>query len=221
MHETAKPCWLKSANPAANKNELVLLGRCGAIADIASSLGMISSIMAALAASTTPGPAVATDTPVCGHELICAADPQTVVAALQKRGFRAELFSDPAGPYIASGAEGYAFSVLFNDCKDGKDCTSLQFNILFSESDKHTPQYANAFNVRYRYIQVGALPNNRLRFAYDLNTMGGITKENFNTFLGIWSGALRSFANFSREQAASTIPPAAPINPVAGKPQKP
>lgn len=182
---------------------------------------MISSVLAALAASTTANPVVAIDTPVCGHDLICAADPQTVVSALQKRGFRAELVSDPTGPYIASGAEGYAFYVLFNDCKDGKDCTSLQFNILFAESDRHTPQYANAFNIRYRYIQVGALPNNKLRFAYDLNTMGGITKENFYALLGIWSGALRSFANFSREQAALSVPPAAPINPDSGKPSKP
>lgn len=182
---------------------------------------MLLPILAAFATSTPTLPVTSPDTRLCGVGLICAADPQTVVTALQQGGFRAELLSDPAGPYISSSAEGYKFFILFNDCKEGKDCTSLQFNILFAASERHTPQYANTFNVRYRYIQVGALPNNELRFAYDLNTKGGITQANFYALLGTWSGALRSFANFSREQAASAMPPFAPIAPDAGKPAKP
>ena len=179
---------------------------------------MLSTVLAAIAASAQPIPVTIPAASACGTDLICAADPQTVVTALQQGGFRAELLSDSAGPYISSSAEGYKFFVLFNDCKEGKDCTSLQFNILFAASDLHTPQYANAFNVRYRYIQVGALPNKELRFAYDLNTKGGITKANFYSLLGTWSGALRSFATFSREQAAAAVPPPAPTVPNAGKP---
>jgi hypothetical protein len=164
-----------------------------------------------LTALAFASPLHAADQNVCGKDLICAADPQTVVTALQQGGYRAELISHPKGPYIASSAEGYRFHVLFNDCNNGVACRSLQLSVLFTASDIHTAAYANGFNARYRFLQVGALPNKQLRLSYDLSTEGGITRTNFSAVLASWADSLRLFTGYAREQAEATPP--APTSP--------
>lgn len=159
---------------------------------------------------------------LCGKNLICAADPQTVVAALQDSGYRAELGSDEAGPYIVSAASGYRFVIFFNDCTAARDCKSLQFNLRIGARDFHTAPYANGYNRRYRFAQLSAQTNNELRLSYDINTIGGKTKANFTAILSDWAGAIGAYTNYDREQASSAnqapiAPPAAPTNPDALK----
>jgi hypothetical protein len=180
-------------------------------------------ILTALIAAGVSAPLAAADESGCGAGLVCAADPQTVVNAIQKNGYRADLRPDPVGPYIASAASGYRFHVMFNDCVAGEKCTSLQFSILFPANSIHTAQYANGYNVRYRFAQAGALQNGELRLSYDINTHGGLTDSNFAAILANWSGAIGAFSAYAREQAAPVppIPPTAPVNPDAAKGARP
>jgi Putative bacterial sensory transduction regulator len=160
----------------------------------------------------------------CGKDLICAADPQSVVAALQDGGYRAELSSDEAGPYIVSAASGYRFVIFFNDCTMVRDCKSLQFNLRLSAKDHHTAPYANGYNRRFRFAQLSAQSNNELRLSYDINTVGGKTKSNFSAILGDWAGSIGAYVNYDREKPfvpAPAAPPAPPKYPDPAKAKEP
>lgn len=92
---------------------------------------------AALVASTAANAA-------CPANMVCASEPQTVVAALTTAGYKAKLGKDSTGdPTIESAASGYDFDVMFYGCKQGKDCVSLQFRAGWKADDAHTPEYAN------------------------------------------------------------------------------
>lgn len=181
---------------------------------------------AALAVSLFSSASVAAPDSVCGKDLICAADAQTVVVALQDSGYRAELSSDEAGPYIASAASGYRFVIFFNDCTMARDCKSLQFNLRIGARDFHTAPYANDYNRRYRFAQLSAQTNNELRLSYDINTIGGKTKANFSAILADWAAAIGAYVNYDREQESlakpvPVAPPAAPTNPYPPKAKEP
>ena len=181
---------------------------------------------AALAVSLLSSASVAAQDSLCGKDLICAADPQTVVAALQDIGYRAELSSDETGPYIVSAASGYRFVIFFNDCNMARDSKSLQFNLRIGARDFHTAPYANGYNRRYRFAQLSAQTDNELRLSNDINTIGGKTKANFSAILSDWAGAIGAYANYDREQASSAkpapvAPPAPPTIPYPPKAKEP
>jgi hypothetical protein len=135
----------------------------------------------------------------CPTGLICASKPETVVGGVQDAGFRAKLGKDSAGdPMIDSEASGYTFQIYFYDCEKGKDCRSLQFVADFEADDGNTPEYANAWNVKHRFIQA-SVNEKELQLAYDITTAGGLNKANFADVLETWSTMLGKFAVFVKE----------------------
>lgn len=136
----------------------------------------------------------------CPDGLVCASAPETVVKAMQEAGFRAKLDKDKTGdPLISSEASSYAFDIFFYGCENSKNCTSLQFQTSFGAEEDNTPEYANAWNTKYRFVQA-SVKKKELQLAYDVTTEGGLTKANFQDVANWWSSSLGEFSVFVKEQ---------------------
>ena len=104
-------------------------------------------------------------------------------------------------PMIYSEANGFKFQILFYECDKGKDCSSLQFVSYFGAEDDNTPEYANAWNAKTRFIRA-SVEKKELQLAYDITTTGGLNKANFTDVLEWWSAMLGEFALFVKEKKA-------------------
>lgn len=147
-------------------------------------------------------PASAIDTEPCGAGLICASNPQTVVNALQEAGYKAKLSkSESTGnPRIESAASGYNFHVYFYECEKGAKCASLQFFISFADDGTNTPDLANKWNAKKRFLQMSVDDDKSLSVSMDITTLGGLNRRNFSDVVDWWSVMLSELNKFFKEQ---------------------
>lgn len=125
---------------------------------------------------------------------ISPADPQAIVDAMQKLGYRAELTTDDQGdPKIKSAASGANFSVYFYGCTSGKDCTSIQFSAGFDTDKGLDMQVANDWNTKKRYGKVYLDDERDPYIEMDVNMEGGIPNALFEDNLSIWDRMLADF----------------------------
>ena len=104
--------------------------------------GFSLATAAAAQAPTAPVPAVQ----------VTAANPQSIVQVLMKRGYRAELTTDSDGdPLIKSGAEGVSFLILFFNCKEHRDCATVQFYVGFDREGNFPLDKINSWNREKRF----------------------------------------------------------------------
>lgn len=149
-------------------------------------------LLAALA-----GPANAAEAS-CPAGLICASDPQTVVAAMQSNGYKAQLGKNTAtgNPKIDSSASGYNYAVLFYGCESNRDCKSLSFVVTFENDGTNTPELANRWNKENRFSQMAANDDGTLTLTYDVTTIGGLNQTNFADVVDWWSVMLAKLPGF-------------------------
>jgi hypothetical protein len=162
---------------------------------------MRRAFLAVLGAVFMAGAAHATDKDPCGKDMVCASAPETVVAALQKAGYKAVLSkSDTTGnPMVESAASGYDYNIFFYECEEKKSCASLQFGISFSPDDTNTPELANLWNRRMRFMQMAVDDQKILSVNYDLSTIGGINQKNFADVIEWWAFMLNELHKFFDE----------------------
>lgn len=142
----------------------------------------------------------------CPAGTICAADPQSVVSAIQDAGYRAKLgkMESNGNPFIASSAGGYDFDVQFNNCTDNKDCESLMFIISFNNDDgANTIDLANKWNEGHRFSTMSLNDAKWLNVSYDVTTVGGLSKDNMGSVLDWWASVLGDLRTFFNENSAS------------------
>ena len=150
------------------------------------------------------GGAQAKDTDACGTDMVCASDPQTVVDALQREGYRAKLDKDNSGdPMISSAATGYNFDIFFYGCEEKKQCDSLQFSVTFDSDKTDTPKLANEWNVGNRFGKAAINDKNQFQLRYDVATIGGLNKTNFKDSLDWWSAVLGDLKVFFQNKIAT------------------
>lgn len=152
-------------------------------------------IVAALLGAT---PAFATDPDPCGKGMVCASDPESVVAGLQAAGYKALLGKNEGtgNPRIESAAAGYNFRIFFYGCDGGVKCSSLQFLVSFADDGTNTPELANLWNKQKRFLQMSVDDDKSLGVAMDVTTVGGLNQKNFADAVDWWSlmlGELRKF----------------------------
>lgn len=156
---------------------------------------------AGLAALWLSAPATAEDTKPCGAGLICASDPQTVVAAMARAGLAPKLSKDSEGdPLIESDQSTYHFEVYFYGCKANKNCDSLRFEALFEKAPENTPEFVNKWNSKKRFLQAYVRTDGQLGVAYDVATIGGLNATNFADVLDWWNSQLSELATFFKEE---------------------
>ncbi|MDG2003065.1 MAG: YbjN domain-containing protein [Novosphingobium sp.] len=140
----------------------------------------------------------------CPENTICAADPGSIVAAMQAEGYQAKLGTAKDGdPMIDSGASGYDFTVQFYDCTEGKDCKSIQFLVIFKDDGTNTPELANRWNKAKRFVQMAARDNGSLWLSYDVTTVGGLNQANFADTIDWWAVMLSQARQFFSESPDS------------------
>ena len=155
------------------------------------------------------GAAEAKDDKVCPAGAVCASRPETVVAALQAAGYKAQLGKDNQGdPSITSAASGYDFDILFYGCEEHLKCDSLQFRLTFGPYENHTPDLANRWNRDKRLLKAEARPDRRMAFNYDVSTVGGLNQANFGDTVGWWQTMLGEVDKFFRDHPAGKAMPA-------------
>ncbi len=167
---------------------------------------MMRAILAAALAALMAGSAQAADKESCAAAMICASAPQSVVDALQKAGYKAVLTnSETTGnPMIESAANGYNFHIFFYECEEKKNCASLQFSIAFAGEEANTPQLANMWNKKMRFMQMSVDDQKVLSVSYDLSTIGGLNQKNFADVAEWWVYMLGELNKFFKEHPAET-----------------
>jgi hypothetical protein len=158
--------------------------------------------LALLLLAFSGGAASASDTNICGKGLVCATMPQTVVSAIAKAGYKAELDKDSKGaPLIHSEANGYKFDIYFYGCTEGSLCDSLQFYVSFNDEVSNGLELANLWNTKKRFLQMAYEDDKYSRLSYDVATIGGITPENFADILAWWDAMLGEVPKFFEDNA--------------------
>jgi len=166
---------------------------------------------AALSALFLSTPGAAEDTKPCGAGLVCASDPASVMAAMEKAGFKPKLSKDNDGdPMISSDQGVFTFDVYFYGCKEHKSCDSLRFESLFEKAPENTAEFANKWNSKKRFLQAFVRADQQFTVAYDVATIGGLNATNFADVLDWWNSQLGELAAFFKEELKLPDPKPAP-----------
>jgi hypothetical protein len=121
-----------------------------------------------------------------------------VVAALQDKGYRAELTTDSTGdPMIQSAAEGVNFRVFFYECEgDPARCSAIQLVAAFDLEEGLALDRINLWNREHRFGR-GYLDDENDPFVeMDLDVEYGFTTEALANNLDTWVTVLPGFKEF-------------------------
>jgi hypothetical protein len=122
-------------------------------------------------------------------------DPQSVVKAMQAAGYAAKLTTDKAGdPLIESSSSGSSFQTFFYNCKDNKDCATVQFHASYQTKTAPTLQKLNEWNASQRfgraYLNGSGYP--AVEMDVDLDD-GGMSSALFTDNLEFWIAIMAQF----------------------------
>jgi Putative bacterial sensory transduction regulator len=179
---------------------------------------MIRLFAAAGLIALVPGVAQAQDKPAATDRFIDIAQPDAVLQALQDAGYTGSLkvpLDDQ--PYIESTANGGSFSVQFYGCKLGRDCTSLDFYAWYEKNPTYTPDFANRWNSKKRFVSALIDDDGNLVLNQYVSTIGKTTYANFVDDIDWWLRMNGEMDTFILEEDAKQATPAAP----AAKKKKP
>src|SRR4051812_9261586 len=167
---------------------------------------MIRWTIAAALAVLAPLPAMAQD------RVIDIAQPEIVVQVLQEEGYKASLkvHEKTGQPYIESAANGSPFSVEFYGCKDGKNCTSLDFYAWYQKTPTLTVDFANRWNSGKRFLNVSIDSDGDLATYQYVSTVGKTTYANFADQIDWWSQMTGDLFTFMQEEDAKLAKAPAP-----------
>ena len=131
-------------------------------------------------------------------QMVSARNPQSLVAALQAKGFQAELGATSGRPSISSGAGGLKFKIYFENCTEGKACTTVTFFTGFTDIDS-TPAKMNEWNAKNRFTRayIDSEDDPVLAMDVDLDHQG-IPRANFSEYVDIWSSLAPKYLDFLR-----------------------
>jgi hypothetical protein len=131
-------------------------------------------------------------------QMVSAKDPRTVVSALQAKGFQAELGTTSGRPSISSGAGGLKFKIYFENCTDGKACTTVTFFTGFTDLEA-TPAKLNEWNSANRFARAYIDDENDPVLVMDVDLdHKGLARPNFGEYLDIWSLLAPKYLAFLR-----------------------
>lgn len=124
-------------------------------------------------------------------EVVDAADPDSVLAAVRAFGHEARLERDDAGyPIILSRVNGISYGVQFYGCTGTTDCSQLQFAATFDLEPGLTADYVNKHNEAWAIGRISVNGEGDPLFTYFLTTEGGLNEENFRAVMQLWTDAL-------------------------------
>lgn len=158
---------------------------------------------AALGTAFLPSAAFAADTAPCAAGMVCASNPATVKAALERAGVKVTPGTDGQGDPSLSANNGYDYDVFFYGCENHTACDSLRFEIMFKKDPSNTASLANTWNGSKRFVQMSVLSDGRLRAAMDVATIGGMNQANFADVVDWWNSMASEMDAFFKQQGAT------------------
>ena len=115
-----------------------------------------------------------------------ASDPAGLARFMEKTGYRVELRADTKGdPVITGRISRSDYLIQFYECEGGQTCNSIQFMTQAQRPASLTPDAANAFNARWRYVRI-TYDAAQVKMQMDVNLDAGVTADNFEDTLDIW-----------------------------------
>lgn len=124
--------------------------------------------------------------------LIDASNPQQVLEIAKGFG-SAELGTDDVGdPNIVGRIDGTKYGVYFYGCKNGRDCTALQFSAGWSGVATNLTEI-NAWNRDNRFAKAFLDNDGDPRLEMDINADHGITRDNLEDSFEWWQVCLQQF----------------------------
>jgi hypothetical protein len=152
-------------------------------------LALVAGLSLALSA-----PAALCESPLAAlFKTVDATDPARLAEILRDEGYRAKVERDDVGdPKISSSSQGVDWTIFFYDC-DGDRCKSIQFAIAFDTEDGVPLELVNRWNRDNRFAKAYLDDENDPFLEYDVNLVGGVTRNNFADTLGLWEGLLGNF----------------------------
>ncbi|PXA94670.1 hypothetical protein DMC47_20370 [Nostoc sp. 3335mG] len=127
--------------------------------------------------------------------------PGNVVTALQRAGYKGELKINKAGePYVQSSANGEPFTIAFYECDGLKDCKSFQFNAWYKKEPIFSPELANEWNAKKRFLKVAVDSDGDMSQYLDATVVGGMTQAQFAELVDWYQVMDGLFAKFLQEK---------------------
>ena len=122
---------------------------------------------------------------------VSAANPQSVVAALQSGGYKATLEKDSTGdPRIKSAASGANFVITFYGCTANRNCKTVTFYAGWTGS-KATVAQMNAWNKDKRFSRAYIDKDGDPVFEFDVDLDdGGMSQALFIDNVEFWEAAM-------------------------------
>ncbi len=186
---------------------------------LAGTATMMWAMLAGHAAIAAPAPA-ATDPAPAG--MVTAADPVSIVTALQASGYHGVVKVNKSGhTFVESAANGSTFAIDLYNCDDNDKRIgnkTLLFSTWWKPAPHLTAALANRYNSNAKFGR--AYLNERAELVLELpvTTVGGINQANFGDVVDRWGSADADLnkAVDAAEKAATPSKPAPP-GPVAGR----
>ena len=115
-----------------------------------------------------------------------ASDPSGIVRFMEKTGYRVELAADTRGDPVISGRISRTdYLMQFYECEGGQFCNSVQLVAQSPKPANFTPETANTFNARWRYVRI-TWDAAQIKLQMDVNLDAGVTADNLEDTLDIW-----------------------------------
>lgn len=136
---------------------------------------------------------------------VTAKDPSSVVGAMKKAGYPAELTKDDAGdPMINSRAEGTDFNVHFYGCEENRNCKRIQFLYTISDPQNGSMKTLNDWNAENYFGRAYRNEEGitRLEMDVDLDD-GGMSDALFVDNIEWWASIMDDFSTLMRKDGSA------------------
>jgi hypothetical protein len=151
------------------------------------------AILLALVLSAGPTAAAA---PTSCTNIVDGSDPSRIFHLARGHG-SAEIGTDNRGdPKIDGRMHGVRYQIYFYGCKNGEQCTSVQFRAGFTQKVKQTIERINEWNVGKRFGKAAIDKDGDATIEMNVSLRGGVCSTNFDETVGWWSTVLREFLEF-------------------------
>jgi hypothetical protein len=126
---------------------------------------------------------------------ISAAEPITVVRALQTLGNKATLTTDSNGdPMVESTLDGINYTIFFYGCNEAHaDCRWLQFSAGFNLDAPFPLEQINAWNRDRLFGEATIDDEGDPYLSFFFSAVGGVSEENFEDLMLWWDVALDQY----------------------------
>jgi hypothetical protein len=122
-----------------------------------------------------------------------ASDPAGIARFMEKAGYRVELRADTRGdPVIAGRLSRSEYLMQFYECEQGQTCNSVQLVVVSPRPAGLTPDAANTFNARWRYVRL-TWDQAQIKLQMDVNLDAGVTADNLEDTLDIWHQLIKVY----------------------------